>query len=81
MEMLCSFVCESGAATAVLRHPTIMPYLLNMLNHFGGLSGELRRELLNTFSFMVYKAEEQEVFSQLMRNELFSICSGFLGID
>jgi len=37
--------------------------------------------LLNTFSFMVYKAEEQEVFSQLMRNELFSICSGFLGID
>ena len=58
MEMLCSFVCEAGAATAVLRHPTIMPYLVDMLDHFGGLSSELRRELLNTFSFMVYKAEE-----------------------
>ena len=38
MEMLCSFVCEKGAATSVLRHPTIMPYLMNMLDKFGGLS-------------------------------------------
>lgn len=78
MEMLCCFVCESGAATALLRHDNLISYMVNLLSSLG-LSKDLRRELLNAFSFMIYKADQTEVFSKLLSVELMSLCSGMLG--
>jgi hypothetical protein len=50
----------------MLRHNGLMPYLVDLLSNFGSLHDDLRRELLNTFSFLVYKAEAVEVFPQLV---------------
>jgi len=50
----------------VLRHEGLTSYLVKLLNDLGNLSNDLRRELLNTFSFIVYKAEQQEVYERLM---------------
>ena len=46
----------------MLRNEALLSYLVNMLSGYGGLSEDLKKELLNTFSFIVYKAEQQEVF-------------------
>jgi hypothetical protein len=49
-------VCEPEAATAVLRHEVLIAHLINMLNGYGSLPIEVRKDLLNTFSFIVFKA-------------------------
>ena len=38
----------------------------------------MKKELLNTFSFIIYKAEQQEVFSKLLSRDLMEICSGMM---
>lgn len=64
LKMLCNFVFEGGAATAVLRHHNLISLLVNMLSSEG--SSDLGCLLLNIFSFIVYKGEGTEVFDKLV---------------